>query len=436
MMSPRLQRAWLLFQQSRYDRAEAEARRALADDPDDAVAHALLAQCLLHQDKHPEAADEAGRAIAADPELPFAHYTAAAVAAARNHYPEAKAAITEAIRLDPADAQHYSLLAAIRAEREQWPGALRAADAGLEHDPEHAGCTNLRAMALTHLGRKDEAAVTLDGALARDPDNAFAHANRGWSLLHERKPKDALHHFREALRLDPDLDYARAGMIEALKARYWVYRRVLGYFLWLSRLSPRTRWGIVIGLFVLQRVIAAMARANPELDPYLFPILIGYFAFVLTTWVAIPLSNLFLRLNRFGRLALSPDQTAGANLVGGAVVATTVCLVYAAAANAPFDAPGWFGALGFALLMMPLSAIYAVAAGWPRTVMAAYSVGMAGLVAVSLGRMGYGLHLAAADAPGAVDWFRSGLSLTPFFGWAGLGSGLLANWLSGVRPRQ
>ena len=425
-----------MFHQSRYALAESEARRALADDPDNAVAHALLSQCLLNLDNYPEAADEAGRAIAADPALPFAHFAAAAVAAARNRYPEAEAAATEAIRLDPTNAQNYSLLAAIRAEQEQWVGALRAADAGLEHDPEHAGCTNVRAMALTRLGRKAEAAATLDGALARDPDNAFAHANRGWALLHERKPKDALHHFREALRLDPDLDYARAGIIEAIKARYWVYRQVLGYFLWLSRLSPQARWGVVIGLLVLQQVIAGTARANPDLEPYLFPVLVGYLAFVLTTWVAVPLSNLFLRLNRFGRLALSPDQTAGANLVGGALVVTVACLVYAVAADAPFDAPGWFGALGFALLMMPLSVVYAVSPGWPRRAMAAYTAGMAGLVAVSLGRMGYGLQLAVADDPAAVAWFGSGLGLTRYFGWAGLASGFLANWLSGVRPRQ
>ncbi|MDB5311521.1 MAG: tetratricopeptide repeat protein [Gemmataceae bacterium] len=46
----------------------------------------------------------------------------------------------------------------------------------------------------------------------------------GWALLHARQPAEALTHFREALRLDPTNEWARDGLIEALKARYWVYR--------------------------------------------------------------------------------------------------------------------------------------------------------------------------------------------------------------------
>lgn len=435
-MSPRLERAWLLYQQSRYDRAEVEVRRALADDPDDAFAHALLSQCLLHQKKYPESADEAERAIASDPGLPFAYFASAAVAAGRRYYRDAESAIQNAIQLDPTNADYYSLLAAIRAEQERWKGALQAAETGLEHDPEHPCCTNLRAMALTHLGRKDEAARTLEGALARDPDNAFAHANRGWSLLHERKPQDALHHFHEALRLEPDLDYARAGMIEAIKARYWFYRQVLSYFLWMSRLSPQVRWGVVIGLLVVQQVVAATARSNPELKPFLYPVLIAYGAFALTTWVAAPLSNLFLRLNRFGRLALAPEERAGANLVGVAVLATIGCLIYAATQPEVYDVPGWFGALGFALLMIPISGIYIVPAGWPRRVMALYTLGMTGLIVVSLTRMGIGLSLDGIDTDAAIAWFRSGLELTSYFGWTALASSFLANWLAGVQVKR
>lgn len=436
MTSPRLERAWLLFEQSRYDRAEIEARHALADDPDDAVAHALLAHCLVNLKQYPEATGEAERAIAADPGLPIAHVAVALAAAHRRRYPEAKAAIAEAIRLDPANPEQYSLLAAILAEQEQWRAALQAADTGLEYDPEHTGCTNIRAMALTRLGRQEEAAETLAGALARDPDNAFSHANRGWSLLHERQPEAALHHFREALRLDPDLDYARAGMIEALKARYWLYRQILSYFLWLSRLSSQARWGVVIGLFVVQRIVAATAQANPTWEPFLFPILVGYLAFALTTWVAVPLSNLFLRLNRFGRLALSPEQRAGANLVGLVALATGGCLIYAVSAARVYDLPGWYGALGFALAVLPVASIYAVPAGWPRKLMAAYSVGMVGLVLLSVTRMGIGISWDGIDNDYAVACFRSGLELTPAFGWAALASSFLANWLAGVTVRR
>ena len=61
-------------------------------------------------------------------------------------------------------------------------------------------------------------------------------------VLHQAQPKAALEHFREALRLDPNLQYAQAGIVEALKARNPIYRWMLGYFLWMGRLSDRAKW--------------------------------------------------------------------------------------------------------------------------------------------------------------------------------------------------
>ena len=42
-MGTNLDRGLLLFEQSRYDLAETAFRRELGDDPEDAIAHALLA---------------------------------------------------------------------------------------------------------------------------------------------------------------------------------------------------------------------------------------------------------------------------------------------------------------------------------------------------------------------------------------------------------
>lgn len=207
-MSARLERALLLLHQGRYDLAEPEARLALADDPDDAVAHAVLAQCLTGLAKY---ADEAERAVGLAPDLPLAHFALASARLHRNHFAEAEAAAREAVRLDPADPDHHAMVAAVHAAREDWRGTLAAADRGLEQDAEHGWCGNLRAMALVKLGRRAEAGATMEEALARDPDDAFTHANRGWGLLHEGDPARALEHFREALRLEPGLDYARAG---------------------------------------------------------------------------------------------------------------------------------------------------------------------------------------------------------------------------------
>ena len=66
-----LARGLLLFQQSRYELAETELRQALAAEPDDAYAHAVLALCLIERKQPNEATDEARQAIHLAPDMPF-----------------------------------------------------------------------------------------------------------------------------------------------------------------------------------------------------------------------------------------------------------------------------------------------------------------------------------------------------------------------------
>src|SRR5262249_2143492 len=162
----------------------------------------------------------------------------------RNRPDEAEVAIAEAIRLNPLDADYHQLLAGVRYEQRRWPDALAAAQEGLRLDPEHVGCNNMRALALVKLGRQGEPGRTPEPSLARDPDNAMTHANMGWALLEKAETAKSLDHFREALRLDPELEWARAGIVEALKARYLIYRWILHYFLWMQKLSHKAQWAI------------------------------------------------------------------------------------------------------------------------------------------------------------------------------------------------
>ena len=92
-------------------------------------------------------------------------------------------------------------------------------------------------------------------------------------------PLKAMEHFREALRLDPEMEWARAGIVEAMKARNFVYRWMLAYFLWMARLDSRVRWGLVIGApGGEQPHLAAGGGRTPALAPLLLPILFAYFA--------------------------------------------------------------------------------------------------------------------------------------------------------------
>ena len=430
-MNPNLERGLLLYQQSRFEQAETELRQALGADPNDAYSHALLALCLAEREKFDEATVEARQAIHLSPDFSFAHYAHARVLFARNHYAEAQAAIEEAIRLDSTDADFFSLLASIHLNQKRWPAALDAAEQGLQFDPEHVGCTNLRAMAMVKLGRRSEAGATIDAALARNPDNAFTHANQGWTFLEKGDPKKALEHFREALRLDPMNDWARSGIVEALKARNFIYAGMLKYFLFMSRLSTRAQWGIILGGYFGNRLLGALENSNPGLAPWVWPVRIVYIAFAVLTWTAYPLFNLLLRLNRFGRLALTPKQTVESNWIG-------LCFFLALGSLggcilAGFESPWVVSLTVCGLMLLPLSGFFRCSEGWPRWVMLAAVIVLALIGAGAIGLM-WQAYLgdnrfvkATADRAGAV---------LGTFGIGVLLSTILANILMAQRPRR
>ncbi|HVV71581.1 MAG TPA: tetratricopeptide repeat protein [Verrucomicrobiae bacterium] len=374
-MNPNLQRGLLLYQQDRHDMAQAELRQALAAEPHNSYAHSLLALCLSEEEKYKEATEEAQQAIHLEPDSSFAHFAHARVLHDRNHFAEAQVALEEAIRLDSAEADYFCLLAGIYLQEQRWKESLAAAEAGLQLDPEHVGCTNLRAMALVKLGRRAEAGATIDAALAKNPENALTHANQGWTLLEKGDPRKALEHFREALRLDPENEWARRGIVEALKARHFIYALMLKYFFWMSRFSSRGQWGIILLGYFGNRLLGGISASNPSLAPWLLPLRILYVAFALMTWLAYPFFNLLLRLNRFGRLALSREQTVASNWFG-------LCLFLALASLAGWCWQGFkstwlLAALVFGLLLLPVSAIFRCSVGWPRKTMTSITVTLA-----------------------------------------------------------
>ncbi len=335
-------------------RVVSSARESLASDPDDATALSLLTLGLAKLKQAAEAVEHGRRAVGVDPELPLAHYALGHALLAHDEVAAAEKAARESLRLDP-DSDAYSLLGHVFARQRRWQDALDAAEEGLALNAEHAGCANLRMMALSGLGRRDEAETVARKTLAQDPDNGATHANRGWLLLRQSKHDEALESFRTALRLDATLESARLGIIEALKARNGLYRLILRWALWMGNLDARSRWYVLIGLFIGARVARTVLRDNPSLWPLLGPALVLYTLFALSTWLADPISNLLLRLNPFGRLVLNKAETLASNIVGALLVTAVVAGVLFAVTTAV----GWLVvAVAAFLMLMPVSGAF------------------------------------------------------------------------------
>ena len=397
MQHPNFQRGSLLLQQHRYDLAEQEFRQGLADDPQNAFGHAVLSICLRELDRQAEGIQEAQSAIHLDPDQSLAHYALALNLLDQKKHAASLAACRQAIQLDPYDADLYAAEAAIQLTSEHYRDGLAAADRGLACDPKHTQCLNLRAMALRNLGRSNESQIASGQVLAAAPENALAHTVHAWNFLEQGRVPEALNHFAEALRLDPNNEYARRGMVEALKARYRVYRWFFGFRVWMARLGTRAQWFFIIGLLIFMRMTSAAGRAVPTLKLPAQIIVGVYLGFVFFSWAGEPLSNFLLRLNRFGRQALNRQETWIANIVGGCLL-LAIASALVGCAGTTLRYPGFAGSAVFVCLILPASAAVTRQSGWPRRTMAGIALMIAALSSLALGLSLLSIGIGEPDA--------------------------------------
>ncbi len=351
-----IQRAELLIQQLKFVEAEKVLADLLTQDPTDIRVLALLSEVKLQQDKTDEAETLINSAIGLSPDIGYLYYLKSRIAINRQKYDDAEKELQEAISLEPQDADFYALLASIKLMRKNYQGALDTANSALEHDPENISALNTRSTALLKLDRHEESHQTIEGALREDPNNANTHANYGWNLLEKGDHKKALTHFSEALKNSPNNEYAQMGMAEALKARYFVYRLFLKYSFWISNLTAKYQWGVIIGFYFGFRVLRFVSNTNPVLEPYLRPLILALTLIAFSTWVITPIGNLFLRFNKYGKHLLSKKEILSSNFVA----LSALVFLAGTAAYLITQEDQWLPVAVFGFTMMiPLSVMFA-----------------------------------------------------------------------------
>lgn len=210
----------------RYDDAVECLYRALAEDPDHARAHALLAICLLEQGSNDKALSEARRAIQLDAEAAFNFYVLGWIHARRGRLNDSRRVLDEGLRLDPTYVDLHELKSDVHLGLRQLESALESAREGLSYEPRHLGCLNRYARALQRLGRSREAHEILSDALSLDPSDAETHSNLGQVLISLGRPEDARAHLREALRIDPTRHITRKRFAETMRLHSVSSRRL------------------------------------------------------------------------------------------------------------------------------------------------------------------------------------------------------------------
>lgn len=306
----------ILLHQKKYNEAEKLLKELLQTDVNNTNYLLQLGHLYMEQKRNDEAEKMFNNVIAISPDDDRAYYYKGHLYFNMDRYQNAEELAREAVRLDPQYAENYTLLANIQLARKEFESALENADRAVAIDPQSVNAINVRSLILTKLNRGSESKESIESSLQEDPHNEFTHANYGWVLLENGDHKKALVHFGEALRIDPNFENAQIGLIESMKAKNIIYRWFLKYSFWISNMSAQSQWILMLGFFFGFRILSYVSEKNELFGKILTPALVLLGVMALSTWLINPVSNLFLRFNKYGNLLLSKGEKLGSTLVG------------------------------------------------------------------------------------------------------------------------
>ena len=290
-----LVRGELLLDRNRFEEALPYFQAALAEvGPEDGYVLARIAICEANiTGRCAKALQTIDAAIGAEPGEAD-HFRIKALILLRLKRPkEALEAVAYGISIDPGCPNLRSAEAEIHLVLGRWDQAEESARMALAIDPEHEDAANQLVQALYERRDGNENQVLVMELLARNPNDARAHYNAGYGRLQSGDPGAALEHFVECLRLDPDFPPGRAGLLEAMRARYAIYRWYLKlYFALDSRAKRMRRHELLLPLVAPFIGLVAMIHA---------------------------VASFFLLFDRRARLAMRVEDKLGA-LLGGITV--------------------------------------------------------------------------------------------------------------------
>ncbi|MVN91345.1 tetratricopeptide repeat protein [Mucilaginibacter aquatilis] len=282
-----------LISRDKIDLALQKISGALTQYPDSDELYSLQASAFLRIKDLKNAQQAANTGIGLNPENDFLFYLNAHIALEHDDYKLGEEFIDQAISINPYSATYFGLKALIFINQKKYTEAIETALNGLDLDPDDAMCNNMLSMAQTRAGLSGEAFNRLENMLADDPENELTQANTGYYYLRQGDARKAKEHFAAALNADPGYEFARTGMLQAIKSSNVFYRKLLQFSYWLEEMNGKYRWGFVIGLILIVKVIPILA--------------IPYLIFVFWTWFTGPISDVIIYFDKYGRYLMKPQ---------------------------------------------------------------------------------------------------------------------------------
>ncbi|NLF29344.1 MAG: tetratricopeptide repeat protein [Planctomycetes bacterium] len=345
-----------LLQLQRWDQAEAEARKALAANPEVSGLHAARAMSLIKLKRVDEALKEAKTAVGLDESDDYAWYALCRALFRAEKHIEARRAAEKAMALNDTDADYPLMRGLARLQLGQTQQAIEDLELALRLDPTHTGAASVLAMVESKMGSRRRAEELARQAAASDPNSAAAHIARSHALWSQGRRREAVQAAKEAMRLDPQSGWAQDQLKEVLQANSPAYRLAFRSAETLGQYSHGSRWSIGIVAVVASRCLRVIARMNPDILWFIVPLVALYVLFWVLQWEVKPLSCFFLLLHPLGRpLLTTREKLAAAGLGGGFPLGAALVTLGFSLPASPLIVPGVILALA-SLITPPLLA--------------------------------------------------------------------------------
>ena len=372
MTSGPIQRAQILLEQSRWGEARDYLEEYLSEHPNDFFGRYYLIIALIELGDKERSRLLADQLLEDAPEEPVVIGLSANVDMADEKFESAESKADLLIEMEPENARAYELKARANFGKRNYDRALESVNRALALDPENVDALNLKILVSGFI-RGENTKDVIEEALQLDPNDPSTIANQGYQLVKEGKVTEALERLQYALSLEPTNQLARYAMIEALRSRFWPYRWFLKYKEAASKLSARGSWTLIIGVYIAYRFLIGLSRRNPELSPFLSPLIYTILFLFILTWVIDPLINLYLLTNKYGRVLLDRDEKRMAQYTGiSFLIVVLAALAYFTSNNMFF---GELAILAFGM-MIPLGTFLKPRGDKNRQITLLFTLGM------------------------------------------------------------
>jgi tetratricopeptide (TPR) repeat protein len=254
-------RAQLLYESRLYEQAEKELYCAIADQPADADAQALLCFTLSELNRDDEAIVSGKKAVELAPDYSRSYHALAFSFYRAQRYADADTAIAEAIQLEPEYARLHKLASNIAYSQHRFAEALELADKACALDPADAPSLSAKASALLALGRFDQADAVLKSGLKLNPEESAFFISKGRQALLQNDHERSIEFCQEALRLEPDLESSHYAMACALD-NAGRHQEAEGYIRECIRMNPKDG----INYSLLSQILCSLKRPVEALE--------------------------------------------------------------------------------------------------------------------------------------------------------------------------